>query len=98
MGTSSLLAGRGLRRAAVREPRWLAERLLGSGVADAEGTVRAGSPYRRSQRLFVRYPLAVRMANRDGTVRTMVLTVRDGDHAGFYVLLHDRGAEKDFSC
>lgn len=66
------------------------------GLRTPEGTVRAGSPYRRSQRLFVRYPLAVRMANRDGTVRTMVLTVRDGDHAGFYVLLHDRGAEKDF--
>jgi hypothetical protein len=26
----------------------------------------------------------------------MVLTVRDGDDAGFYVLLHDRGADEDF--
>lgn len=58
--------------------------------------VRAGSPYRRCQRLFVRYPLAVRTANRTGTVRSMVLTVRDGDDAGFYVLLHDRGADEDF--
>jgi len=56
----------------------------------------AGLPYQRCQRLFVRYPLAVRTANRTGTVRSMVLTVLDGDDAGFYVLLHDRGTNEDF--
>ena len=60
------------------------------------GTVRAGSSYRRCQRLYARYPLAVRLANTTGTVRSMVLTVADGEQAGFYVLLHDSGADKDF--
>ena len=36
------------------------------------------------------------MANRAGTVRSMVLTVRDSDDAEFYVLLHDLGADEDF--
>jgi hypothetical protein len=59
-------------------------------------TVCAGSSYRRCQWLFARYPLAVRLANRTGTVRSMVLTVRDGDDAGFYVLLHRSDADADF--
>jgi hypothetical protein len=61
-----------------------------------EEAVRVDSPYRRCRQLFVRHPLAVRMANRTGTVRSMVLTVQDGDEAGFYVLLHHRDADEDF--
>jgi hypothetical protein len=61
-----------------------------------EETVRVGSSYRTCQQLFVRYPLSVRTANRTGTVRSMVLTVRDRDDAGFYVLLHHRDADEDF--
>jgi hypothetical protein len=58
--------------------------------------VRASPSYRRCQRLFVRYPLAVTVANRAGTVRSMVLTMGDGDDAGFYVLFHNRGTGEDF--
>jgi len=61
-----------------------------------EGTVRAHSAYRRSQQLFVRYPLAVRAANRTGSVRSMVLLVRDSCDTEFYVLLHDRGRAENF--
>jgi hypothetical protein len=40
--------------------------------------------------LFDRYPLAVRNANRSGTVRTMLLMLRDsGDSAEFFVLTRD---------
>lgn len=39
--------------------------------------------------LFAACPLAVRDDDHDGTVRSMVLMVRDGDEARFFTLTHD---------
>ncbi len=41
-------------------------------------------------RLFATYPLAVKSANRNGTIQTMVLLLRDGDDVNYFMLSHDR--------
>jgi hypothetical protein len=41
-------------------------------------------------RLFATYPLAVKSANRNGTIQTMVLMLGDGDNVKYFMLSHDR--------
>lgn len=47
------------------------------------------SLYQVCDDLFTTYPLAVKTASRDGTIRTMVLTSRDGDYGRYFMLLQD---------
>lgn len=51
--------------------------------------VRTRSLYETCNELFTDYPLAARTVNRSGTIRSMVLLLRDGDDAGFFVLVSD---------
>jgi hypothetical protein len=46
--------------------------------------------------LFADYPQAVRIVNRSGTVRSMVLVLADGDSAEFVVLTDDCGQGEPF--
>jgi hypothetical protein len=52
--------------------------------------IRTSSIYEACHELFADYPLAVRTASHAQAVRSMVLTVPEGDTAGFFVLSHDR--------
>jgi hypothetical protein len=45
--------------------------------------------------LFARYPLAARPPDCGGTVRTMLLMLRDSDGAKFFVLSHERRQDKN---
>jgi hypothetical protein len=45
--------------------------------------------YQACQDLFADYPLAARVANRSGSLRTMVLAVPTGDSARFYILMEE---------
>ena len=47
------------------------------------------SLYEACDELFAAYPLAVTAVDHGGTVRSMVLLLRDGDDAGFFVLSRD---------
>lgn len=42
------------------------------------------------RRLFATYPLAVKSANHDETIQTMVLMLGDGDDVKYFTLSHDR--------
>lgn len=53
------------------------------------GVIRTSSLYEAAHTLFSRYPLAATAASHSGTVRSMVLMLRDGDDAGFFVLSQD---------
>ena len=57
---------------------------------------RAGSLYETCGELFADYPLAVRVADWEGTVRSMVLMLQDAGNARFFVLTHDRGDGRPF--
>ena len=50
---------------------------------------RPGSLYDRCRGLFAAYPLAVQPVNRSRTMRSMILMLQDGNHAGYFVLTHD---------
>ncbi len=50
--------------------------------------VRASTTYEACQELFTRYPQAVTTVSRRRMVRSMVVMLEEGDHAGFFVLLH----------
>lgn len=58
--------------------------------------IRTSSLPEACHELFAQYPLAARTANRSGTVRTMVLMLRDSDDARYFVLSHDRRQGKPF--
>ena len=51
--------------------------------------IRTRSLYETCHELFTDYPLAVRVVNRSGTIRSMVLMLPDGDDADFFVLMCD---------
>lgn len=53
--------------------------------------IRADSAYETCEGLFARYPSASRHVSQGGDVRAMVLMVRNGDDASFYVLSRHRG-------
>jgi hypothetical protein len=53
--------------------------------------LQGGSLYETCGELFADYPLAVRVADWEGTVRSMVLMLQDSGNASFFVLTHDRG-------
>ena len=53
--------------------------------------IRTSSLYETCHELFACYPLAARVVNLSGTIRSMVLVVRDTADAGFFVLQHDCG-------
>jgi hypothetical protein len=55
-----------------------------------------GSLYKACGDLFAGYPLAARVVDWGGTVRSMVLMLRDGDDAEFYVLTCDCGDGRPF--
>jgi hypothetical protein len=54
------------------------------------------SLYKTCGELFAGYPIAARVVDCRGTVRSMVLMLRDGDDAGFFVLTHDYGEGRPF--
>lgn len=58
--------------------------------------IRTSSLYETCHELFDCYPLAVRVVNLSGTIRSMVLVVRDSADAGFFVLQHDCGDSVPF--
>jgi hypothetical protein len=58
--------------------------------------IRASSLYETCGEFFADYPLAVRVADREGTVRSMVLMLRDSGDARFFVLTHDSGDGRPF--
>jgi hypothetical protein len=58
--------------------------------------IRISSLYKACDELFAAFPLAVRVVNLSGTIRSMVLTLRDGADAGFFVLVHDCGEGTPF--
>jgi hypothetical protein len=58
--------------------------------------IRTSSLYEVCRELFVGYPLAVRVVNLRGTIRSMVLVLPDGAHARFFVLQHDCGEGRPF--
>jgi hypothetical protein len=49
------------------------------------------SLYEECQELFANYPLAVKAINNSGTIRSMVLMLRDSNDVGFFVLSNDDG-------
>lgn len=51
--------------------------------------IRTKSLYEACHELFTDYPLAARAVNRSSTIRSMVLLLRDGDDARFFVLVRD---------
>jgi hypothetical protein len=54
--------------------------------------IRTSSLYEACQELFAGYPLADRAVDCGGrTIRSMVLMLREGDDAWFFILTHDRG-------
>src|SRR5579862_5873954 len=55
-----------------------------------------GSVYEACAELFADYPLAVRVADWEGTVRSMVLMLQDGGDPRFFALRHDRGDGRPF--
>jgi hypothetical protein len=56
----------------------------------ADDMVCASSAYDRCEELFDGYPLAVRSVDRAGAVHSMVLMVRGGDSADFFMLARHR--------
>jgi hypothetical protein len=52
--------------------------------------------YKACKELFTSYPLAVRAINGSGTIRSMVLLLRNGDNAEFFLLLHNCTEGKPF--
>jgi hypothetical protein len=55
-----------------------------------------GSLYEACGELFADYPLAVRVADWEGTVRSMVLMLQDSDNPRFFMLTHDSGDGQPF--
>jgi hypothetical protein len=53
--------------------------------------IRTTSLYETCEELFVGYPLAARIVNDSGTIRSMVLMLGDLDDVRFFVLSHDCG-------
>lgn len=53
--------------------------------------MRASTTYEACHELFTRYPQAVTTVSRRQTLRSMVVMLKEGDHAGFFVLLHKAG-------
>lgn len=58
--------------------------------------IRAGSLYEACGEVFAEYPLAVRVADWDRTVHSIVLMLRNSDDASFFVLTHDSGDGRPF--
>ena len=56
--------------------------------------IRTRSLYETCHELFTDYPLAVRVVNRSGTIRSMVLMLPDGDDADFFVLMCDSSQDR----
>ena len=54
------------------------------------------SLYEACYELFAGYPLAASAVNHRGTIRSMVLMLRDGDEARFFILLHDCSEDQPF--
>lgn len=63
----------------------------GSHVGGSLRMTRNSSLYDACQALFESYPLAVRAVDCSGTIRSMVLMLRDGEDAGFFVLSYNCG-------
>lgn len=58
--------------------------------------IRVSSTYEACAELFADYPLAVRVVDCSGTVRSMVLMLPEGDDAQFFVLTHEYGEGRPF--
>jgi hypothetical protein len=58
--------------------------------------IRTSSLYEACDELFAAYPLAVRVVNFSGTIRSMVLMLRDGADSRFFVLVHDFAEGRPF--
>lgn len=57
--------------------------------------IRTNSLYEACHELFVRYPLATRIVNSSGRIiHSMILILRDGDRAKFFVLSNDSGEDR----
>ena len=53
--------------------------------------IRTHSVYEACKELFTDYPLATKIIDDSGTIRSMVLLLREGSNVGFFVLSHDTG-------
>ena len=56
--------------------------------------IQANSPAEACRELFACYPVATRVADRGGTIRTMVLMLRDGDDTRLFILSHERREDR----